>query len=100
MRFFRKVSIKYKQMILVWLCLCGGLFLGAFGLAAFQVIAPAPPFRGSQEVVAEVIGASILLFLLAGTFLATVFLSNWLQGLISGPILGLVRGARMVAQKK
>jgi signal transduction histidine kinase/ActR/RegA family two-component response regulator len=100
MKFFRKLSLKLKQLLVAWLCLCSALLLGACGLAVFEVMTGPLSLSRSNETEFLFITAGIALFLFVASFLGAAGLSAWLQQLIARPMLDLMRTADSVSRDK
>jgi len=98
MKVFPKLSLKLKQMCVVWLCMCGAVLLGVLGLAMFQLMIGPIPISRSNELEVELIGAGIALFIFVASFLGAAGLSSWLQRLIARPMLDLMRTADTVSR--
>ena len=85
---------------MVWLCLCGALLLGVFGLAIFQLMIGRIPLGRNDQREVLFIGAGVTLFLFIASFLGAAGLSAWLQRLIARPMLDLMRTADSVSPAK
>ena len=100
MKLFQKLSLKLRQMLMVWVCLSGALLLGAAGLGAFELMTGSLPLGKGSQTEVQLIAAGMGLFLLVAAFLSAVGLTNWLQRLIARPMLDLMRTADTVAPDK
>jgi len=100
MKVFRKLSLKVRQMFMVWLCLCGALLLGTCGFALFQLMTGPSPASRSNETEVLCIGVGIAAFLFVASFVAAAGLSAWIQRLIARPMLDLMRTADSVSRDK
>ena len=97
MKLFEKLSLKLKQLLVVWTCLGAALLAGGCAVAAFALISSALPLNRHSQTEIALIATGIALFLFIGSFLGAVALSAWLQHLIALPMLNLIRTARKVA---
>jgi signal transduction histidine kinase/CheY-like chemotaxis protein len=100
MKVFRKLSLKVRQTLMVWMCLCGALLLGTCGFALFQLLTGPIPVSRSNETEVLCIGIGIAAFLFVASFVAAAALSAWLQRLIARPMLDLMRTADSVSHDK